>query len=380
MGMQPDSMISPKPRCLLPVTLSALLVGAVGCSSGGESPGAAVVVCTPVVDGQLTGWPDCQEFEDAPYEGIFGDLYIAYRQGRLHALNDWHLKNDAPADPDFYNLFELDCEAADFEIRVFGDQTITVWKDGALYDGAQRGGAWYGPSAGYYFDHTQYEFEVAIPEGRCHMKEADPGMCQRVPCGESPDEILVPEPTEFDLTLTPTGITVVVIPPEPDPPPPPPPPPDPCIERPWLCIDVPPLHPCDEPQVGEFCYPCDQHSECFSELCLQTHRWGRVCSERCIEGCPDGMACKPISGRSVDPVFICVDLDVGLCDPCATTDDCSPGFDNGARCLTYADGASYCATPCDERDCPADYSCKALSAGDPPVCLPNSGSCEEGGR
>lgn len=59
----------------------------------------------------------------------------------------------------------------------------------------------------------------------------------------------------------------------------------------------------------------------------------------------------------------------GLCDACERDDQCAGGL-----CLSWPDGAAYCASACaTHNDCPLGWSCAAWKDG--LACLPNDGHC-----
>ena len=115
-----------------------LLLG--GCTVGSDAdvprPGAQVSAdpgCgTYVVDGLFSGAREEQicpdEWADVtPLRGRFGDLYVDVDdESNLIVLNDWHLRDDAPASPEMYNLF---CLATDIGVftALAGGGTGTSW-------------------------------------------------------------------------------------------------------------------------------------------------------------------------------------------------------------------------------------------------------------
>ncbi|MGE0784690.1 MAG: hypothetical protein AB7S26_03305 [Sandaracinaceae bacterium] len=166
----------------------------------------------------------CTEWTVEPVRGRFGDLYVDVSpDGDLMVLNDWHLRDDAPAEPEMYNLFCLATSLGMFEIRVFGDHHVEAWRDGEPYDEIE-GAAGFGPSPLTATPHTIFEFRLATLPTRVVMSECDPaggpmgfpaappdvtvapsGSCFPGSAPEIPHN-LVREPNVFDIALSPSGV------------------------------------------------------------------------------------------------------------------------------------------------------------------------------
>ena len=114
---------------------------------------------------------------------------------------------------------------------------------------------------------------------------------------------------------------------------------------------------------GEFGWPCTDGSQCASDYCVETPS-GQVCTDVCIETCPDGYVCRNIATSGADVITVCVSRFARLCWPCEANVDCqSPTGDPGAACLSYGDAGSFCGTPCqDDAACPEGYVCGGAAA------------------
>jgi len=117
--------------------------------------------------------------------------------------------------------------------------------------------------------------------------------------------------------------------------------------------------------------PCESNGDCASGYCVEGPQ-GFVCTQTCLEDCPDGWSCKGISGLGPDLVFVCMPKSKKLCYPCEADSQCG-----GGRCAALDDG-DYCTYECGENDpCPSTFSCVPLEGSpDTDVCIPDSGSCE----
>ncbi len=101
---------------------------------------------------------------------------------------------------------------------------------------------------------------------------------------------------------------------------------------------------------------CEQNSDCDTAYCLD-FPGGKKCAQLCTDTCPQGLACKDISGGKGDTVFACVSELVALCAPCMDDQLCQQ---NGVKglCLDYGDDGRFCGGPCKaDTDCPKDYEC-----------------------
>ncbi len=110
--------------------------------------------------------------------------------------------------------------------------------------------------------------------------------------------------------------------------------------------------------------PCAQNADCQTALCIEDPNvsGGMVCARTCVETCPDNYQCAQVSMASGDVVSICVAKLGHLCDPCSADSDCkSLGLPN-ASCVEQGALGHFCGISCSiDADCPADYSCSAVT-------------------
>jgi len=127
---------------------------------------------------------------------------------------------------------------------------------------------------------------------------------------------------------------------------------------------------CVEPPYAFGC-PCVDNGDCESGFCVEGP-FGGVCTEQCLEECPESWHCKGVSGIGPDLVFLCVPDNKKLCYPCTLDSQCGGGL-----CMPLGDG-DFCTFTCDElTQCPATFHCEEVDEGGQTcsVCLPDSGSC-----
>ncbi|HIA04872.1 MAG TPA: hypothetical protein EYN66_23750 [Myxococcales bacterium] len=125
--------------------------------------------------------------------------------------------------------------------------------------------------------------------------------------------------------------------------------------------------------------PCNENSECAKGYCVATGD-GKVCTDTCVEECPIGWECAPVTNAGSDVTFICVPKYTNLCRPCESGEECAQLGGNGSFCVEEQGGdGSYCSPNCsDDKPCPADYECSALETKDGnPIsrCRPTGGKC-----
>ena len=130
------------------------------------------------------------------------------------------------------------------------------------------------------------------------------------------------------------------------------------------------------PMPGGFGWPCTSNTQCASDYCIET-ALGQVCTDACIETCPDGFVCKSVTASGADVITVCISTSARLCWPCSADADCaSPNGDPGAKCLSNGDNGSFCGIPCvGDEQCPGGYTCSDVE--NVKQCVPESGgSCE----
>tara|TARA_B100000029_G_scaffold309222_1_gene301800 strand:+ start:143 stop:1306 length:1164 start_codon:yes stop_codon:yes gene_type:complete len=141
-----------------------------------------------------------------------------------------------------------------------------------------------------------------------------------------------------------------------------------------------------EPDVPEdtssgFTTPCEDNSDCPSGFCVPSSE-GKVCTEACIDDCPDGWQCQQVNVPGQDPVFLCLSQTVNLCSPCTVHQECRElGGNIKDRCVNFGEQeGSFCATDCsDDKPCPEGYACNTITDDETgqtyQQCLPDSGEC-----
>ncbi|MBR58652.1 MAG: hypothetical protein CMH54_11620 [Myxococcales bacterium] len=136
---------------------------------------------------------------------------------------------------------------------------------------------------------------------------------------------------------------------------------------------VPDVEPTDQGQdigviePGTFGAPCLGNEDCISGFCIESPT-GPICTDTCIDDCPDGFACRAILSSQSDVTFLCVPQQQTLCSPCQEDFQCGEG-----TCQELA-GAKVCTLPCTDGDCPDGYSCQPGDSG--AQCVPTSGDCD----
>ncbi len=134
-------------------------------------------------------------------------------------------------------------------------------------------------------------------------------------------------------------------------------------------------------QAGSGCFgdPCSEAKDCIDALCVD-HLGGQVCSQFCVEECPDGFSCKQVSLGGSDLVYACVSDHPRLCRPCHEDADCQSLGNEGGRCLVMEDEGSFCGSACGAgKTCPSGYSCKEVATTEGIAvkqCMKDGGLCE----
>ena len=143
--------------------------------------------------------------------------------------------------------------------------------------------------------------------------------------------------------------------------------------------DAEPVLP-DVPSIPLFGTPCEGNQDCPSDgLCVEGPD-GFVCTQLCLDSCPEGWACKGISGGA-DVVFVCVPQEESACAPCSAAKDCASPTECVEDIQTFGDDADgTCALPCASVAgyCPDGFSCqqKNLIGGKAIwACTPLEGGC-----
>ena len=121
-------------------------------------------------------------------------------------------------------------------------------------------------------------------------------------------------------------------------------------------------------KASDFGEPCGSNDDCESGFCVEGPE-GFICTQACLEICPDGFTCKAVDNYYPDVIFICIPNSSDHCLPCKDDQQCS-----GGTCALLGEG-SYCLTTCDEdADCPLGNSC-AVTGDLEGSCVPTNASC-----
>jgi hypothetical protein len=133
------------------------------------------------------------------------------------------------------------------------------------------------------------------------------------------------------------------------------------------------------PPAGGFLDPCKDGSDCLSGYCIE-HMGQNVCTQVCVEDCPEGFTCELTSGLGPDLLYVCASPFAYLCRPCSTTADCAAGMGGDAVCVSYGAEGSFCGAVCAEDvECPEGFSCMAattVDGVDTTQCVADGAVCE----
>ena len=175
-----------------------------------------------------------------------------------------------------------------------------------------------------------------------------------------------------------------------------------CAAQCMTYLDCPPGHYCDAHASSDHghCIP-NGHWSCGKQCWWWPSSLQCACSSDedcqenyglCIPG-PHGSFCAPTydeggcggfeleyiywPGCQPEMCFVCADLEMYLCQPCVTSEECKlPWSENfrGDSCVSYGEEGSFCAIPCgswryDDAECPFGYEC---ADG---LCVSKTGSC-----
>jgi len=142
------------------------------------------------------------------------------------------------------------------------------------------------------------------------------------------------------------------------------------------CFDLEPE--CDEPPFDFGC-PCDGNADCKGGYCVEA-RQGNLCTQSCIDECPEGYGCQILSGTCPDCQYVCIPKWVDLCRPCKSNPECQGSSSaQGDLCVDFGPDGSFCGVQCSgSDDCPEGYVCEnvIVQGGDSKQCVPIDGQCE----
>ena len=148
----------------------------------------------------------------------------------------------------------------------------------------------------------------------------------------------------------------------------------------WGNPDIPSdLFPACQPGTGCFGEPCADAKDCLSGLCVG-HLGDSVCTQECVEECPEGWLCQQTGAGGPDVMFICISPYTHLCRPCASNDDCVSETGVEDACLDFGPEGRFCGADCSATgQCPAGYVCGDAANIDGVVltqCVPEQGICD----
>ena len=132
-------------------------------------------------------------------------------------------------------------------------------------------------------------------------------------------------------------------------------------------------------EAGGFGWPCVDNGDCASLYCLNLGT-EKVCTNNCIEDCPDGWSCENDASAMPDIVYICVPTGIAYCAPCQDNDDCLLGAVNmGSGCVDLGEIGAFCGTQCvADEDCPEGAICSESTLVNGDVswqCVPDDSLC-----
>ncbi len=169
------------PRCNVPGMCEAI-------DGLGELEDQGDLPTAPVIDGTFTGdeWAGV-----TPLEGLYTDVYLAYRGGRLYFLNDWKV-NEEGIEEGCHNYFQVRVGEDFLELRVYGNGTVTLTRNGTPVPDVADGAYGFGPSPTSATDHTIFEFSIPV-------EPLPIDICCFDPVTESACEMLTAEPMVVSL-------------------------------------------------------------------------------------------------------------------------------------------------------------------------------------
>jgi hypothetical protein len=135
-----------------------------------------------------------------------------------------------------------------------------------------------------------------------------------------------------------------------------------------------------ECQPGEGCFldKCQGNGDCQSGWCVE-HMGEAVCSKVCQDECPNGWACRQVSGTVPDIVYICVSNVSNLCKPCSASGDCNAVGGADDVCVAYGAQGSFCGGVCETtEECPWGFTCKEAETVEGVLlkqCVADAGVC-----
>ncbi len=126
---------------------------------------------------------------------------------------------------------------------------------------------------------------------------------------------------------------------------------------------------------GAFKSPCATNEECDSGICIEIAPGVLVCTQPCVDDCPDGWECRGTSQDDNVVQFYCLPKQDRLCQPCKTDVSCT-GTKN--LCIEIG-GLNNCGRDCAEVACPNGYVCQdvvSVEGVEGKQCVPANGQCQ----
>ena len=133
-------------------------------------------------------------------------------------------------------------------------------------------------------------------------------------------------------------------------------------------------------EAGTGCFGelCEGNGDCQSGICLP-HMGDMVCSNFCIDECPQGWNCVSISLPGSDLTFACVSNFTHLCRPCTNDGECSSDQSSNV-CVGYGSDGGFCGSPCSQdSECPERFVCEettSITGATSNQCISEEGVCE----
>ena len=122
-------------------------------------------------------------FDISPQVGQYSKVYFDYTGTRFYIMNDW-IVNTGGMNPTDYNLFTITADKDSWDLRVYGDGTVTLLKNG-VPDPTAQGAYGFGSSPNLNTNHTMWEIAIDVGSSRIIEDPKDP---------RSPGQPPVPDP------------------------------------------------------------------------------------------------------------------------------------------------------------------------------------------
>jgi len=128
---------------------------------------------------------------------------------------------------------------------------------------------------------------------------------------------------------------------------------------------------------GGFGWPCDGNEDCKTDFCIETAA-GAICTQPCVDECPQGFECRQVTGFGPDVLFLCVPKFLHLCRPCLDHVTCQASIGKkGDLCVDHGPEGYFCGGGCESDEaCPAGYGCDEVplvDGGSALQCIPEEG-------